>query len=180
FVPQRVWPGIRADLGRTVHALAFLELLNATLTEGEHHPEVFDLLVRFLNGLEEERRPGLARIVASLRLLSSAGFAPCLAACVVCRGEVDARAASGFAPEAGGVVCRACRSQVPQGSVLPLSAATHGFLLRALTLPEGRARRLRIAAPQERDASRLLDAFVAARTGERPRCGSAIERLEAG
>ena len=177
FVPQRVWPGIRADLGRTVHAQAFLELVNGTLAEGELHAETFDLLVRFLNRLEEESRPGLARIAASLRLLAAAGFAPCLDACTVCRCDIAGGA--GFSPEAGGVVCRSGRIR-QRLSALAISAAALGLLQRALSLPEGRMRRLRVAPLVEREASRLLDAFVEARTGVRPCWGSAIERLEAG
>lgn len=178
FVPQRVWPGIRSDLGRTVHALAFLELVNGMLAEGEPQKETFELVVRFLNRLEEESRPGLARIAASLRLLAAAGFAPCLDACTVCRSEAASGAGAVFSPEAGGIVCRPC--QIRQRlSALPISLAALGLLRRALSLPEGRMRRLRVPPPVEREASRLMDAFVEARTEVRPRWGSAIERLEA-
>jgi DNA repair protein RecO (recombination protein O) len=179
FVPQRVWPGIRADLNRTVHALAFLELLNGTLAEGEPHTDTFELLVRFLNRLEEESRPGLARIAASLRLLAGGGFTPCLDGCTVCRCGVDAGGGAVFSPEAGGIVCRNCRIR-QRLSALPISPGALGLLQRALSLPEGRMRRLRVTEAVEREASRLLDAFVEARTGVRPRWGSAIERLEAG
>jgi len=178
FVPQRVWPGIRADLGRTVQALAFLELLNSTLAEAEPSPETFDLLVRFLNRLEEEPRPGIARIGACLRLLALGGFAPCLDACTVCSCEVGAGGGAVFSPEAGGVVCRACRLR-QRLSALPVSQGALGFLRRARSLPQGTLRRLRVSAADEREATRLLDAFVEARTGVKPRCSSAIERLEA-
>lgn len=179
FVPQRVWPGIRSDLARTVHALAFLELLNDMLAEGERHAETFDLLVGFLNRLESESRPGLARIVMSLRLLAQAGFSPSLDACPVCREGVAAAGGAMFSPEAGGVICNGCRAR-QRLDALPISSACLAFLQRALTLPEGQARRLRVTAAVEREGSRLLDAFVEARTGSRPRCGEAIARLEAG
>ena len=65
-------------------------------------------------------------------------------------------------------------------SALPISPAALAYLRRALTLAEGSLRRLRISEGVEREASRLLDAFVEARTGVRPRCGAAIERLVAG
>jgi len=178
FVPQRVWPGIRAELGRTVQALAFLELLNGMLAEGEPHAETFELLVGFLNRLEQERRPGLARIVASLRLVTVAGFAPHLESCTVCLRATGAAAGLLFSPEAGGIVCRECRSQTHLGT-LPISPGALGYLRRVLSLSEGQARRLRIAPAVEREVSRLLDAFVEARTDVRPRCASALERLEA-
>lgn len=179
FVPQRVWPGIRSDLGRTMHALGFLELFNALLTEGDPQPAGFELIVRFLNRLEGEDRPGLARIAASLRLLEQGGFAPSLEECPVCGCAVGSRGGALFSPEAGGVVCPACRVDERLGA-LPVSAGCLGFLVRAQKLAEGQSRRLRVAPVIEREASRLLDAFVEGRTGVRPRCGRAIERLEAG
>jgi recombinational DNA repair protein (RecF pathway) len=41
FIPQRVWPGIRRDFDRTFQSLAFLELINICITEGEAQPELF-------------------------------------------------------------------------------------------------------------------------------------------
>lgn len=178
FVPQRVWPGIRSDFARTVQALAFLELVNAMLAEGEPQGEPFDHLVRFLNALEDEGRPGLARIAASLRLLAAGGFAPCLDACTACRRSIGAASGAAFSPDAGGVVCRDCRVRQRLSAPTP-SAAVLGLLQRAMSLPPARMRRLRVAPGVEREAARLLDAFVAARTGEHPRWGGAIERLEA-
>jgi DNA repair protein RecO (recombination protein O) len=178
FVPQRVWPGIREDLGRTVQAMAFLELLNGMIAEGEPHAETFELLVGFLNRLEQERRPGLARIVACLRLLRLAGFAPHLESCTVCLQATGAATGVLFSPEGGGIVCRECRARTHLAT-LAISPGAHGYLRRVLSLPEGQARRLRVAPVVEREVSRLLDAFVEARTDVRPRCASALERLEA-
>jgi DNA repair protein RecO len=177
FVPQRVWPGVRQDLWRTVHSLAFLESVNASITEGCPQPELFSLLVTFLNGLETEPRPGRARAVATLRLLALSGFAPNLASCIGCSAAVRPGTAALFSPEGGGVVCRVCHPSRREQAVA-LTAAAHGFMTRALSLPHGQARRLRTTAAIEREVSRLLDVFIEARTGFRPRCGAYIETLE--
>lgn len=180
FVPQRVWPGIRSDLGRTVQAIAFFELLTICLAEGEPRPEVFTLLVEFLNALETERRPGLARILATLRLLEIEGFSPHLDSCVGCRGAVAPGTGILFSPDGGGVVCRACLAGRREQTI-PVSPGAHALMLRALTLPGAQARRLRVPAAVEREAARVIDTFVEARTGVRPRSGASIERLgEAG
>jgi len=178
FVPQRVWPGIRSNLERTCQALAFLELVTLSLTEGDPQPELFPLLVGFLNRLEEEKRPGLARIIATLRLLVTGGFAPRLEACIGCQTPVSPGTGVLLSPEGGGVVCRACLP-LRQEETLPVSPAAHGFLVRALTLPEGQVRRLRVPARVEREISRMLDIYFEARSGVRPRCGSFLELLEA-
>jgi DNA repair protein RecO len=178
FVPQRVWPGVRRDFWRTLQALAFLEPVNACITEGGAQPEMFSLLVQFLNRLETERRPGLARAIATLRLLVLSGFAPSLESCVSCRSSISTGAGVQLSPEGGGVVCRPCLTSRREQAI-PVSPAAHGFMVRVLSLPDGQARRLRTTTATEREVSSLLDAFVEARTGIRQRCGSYIERLEA-
>jgi DNA repair protein RecO (recombination protein O) len=179
FVPQRVWPGVRADLGRLLHAQAFLELVTLFATEGEPQPELFALLVAFLNRLETEARPGLARIAAALQLLQAGGFAPSLDACVGCRAPVSAGTGVLLSPDAGGVLCRACLGG-RHDATIPVTPGAHGLMVRALTLPPAQARRLRVGAAVEREVARLLDAFVEARTGVRPRCGAYLEALAAG
>jgi DNA repair protein RecO len=178
FVPQRVWPGVRQDFWRTIQSLAFLESINASITEGSAQPEMFSLLVHFLDRLETERRPGLARTVATLRLLQLNGFAPSLESCVACGAVVPAGTGVLLSPEGGGVVCRSCLPSRREPTI-PVTPAAHGFMVRALKLPDGQARRLRTTPAAEREISRLLDIFIEARTGLRPRCGSYIERLEA-
>jgi len=179
FIPQRVWPGIRRDFDRTFQSLAFLELVNICITEGESLPELFSQLVQFLNRLETERRPGLARVIATLRLLVPIGFAPCLESCVGCRAGVVAGTGVLLSPEGGGVVCRSCLPSRGERTI-PVTPGAHGFMVRALSLPEGQARRLRTSPAVEREVSRLLDAFIEARTGVRPRSGAYIERIEGG
>ncbi len=176
FIPQRVWPGIRQDFHRTFQSLAFLELINICITEGESQPELFLLLVQFLNRLETERRPGLARIIATLRLLVLSGFAPNLETCIGCRAEVPAGTGVLLSPEGGGVVCRSCLPSRGERTI-PVTPSALGFMVRALTLPEGQARRLRTTPAVEREVSRLLDAFVEARTDVRPLGASWIERI---
>ena len=179
FVPQRVWPGVRQDFNRTFHAVAFLELVTLCITEGEALPELFALLVQFLNKLETEGRPGLARIIATLRLLVAIGFAPHLESCVGCRSTVSPGTGVLLSPDGGGVVCRSCLSTRGERTI-PVTPGAHGFMVRALSLPEGQARRLRTTPAVEREVSRLLDLFVEARTGVRPRGGTFIERIAAG
>lgn len=176
FIPQRVWPGIREDFHRTFQSLAFLELINICITEGESQPEMFSLLMQFLNRLETERRPGLARIVATLRLLVLIGFAPNLESCVGCRTGVAAGTGVLLSPDGGGVVCRSCLPARGERTI-PVTPGAHGFMVRALSLPEGQAWRLRTTVAVEREVSRLLDPFIEARTGVRPLGGAYIERV---
>lgn len=177
FVPQRVWPGIRGDLFRIAHGLAFCELLSIMLAEGESQPEVFAVLVQFLDRLEGEQRPGLARAAGTLRLLSLGGFAPQLLSCAGCGSPQSPGTGVIFSPDEGGILCRECLTG-RRAAAIPVSPAAIGFLIRTLTLPPGPARRLRVAPLVEREVLRLLDRYVEARAGVRPRAGATIERLE--
>jgi hypothetical protein len=53
-------------------------------------------------------------------------------------------------------------------------------MARALSLPESQVFRLRASAAVEREVSRVLDRHIESHFGVRPRCGSYLERLEAG
>lgn len=102
------YPGLRADLTRSVYAAFPLELAGKIAHENEPSETLYKALVRGLAGLSNW--PGEARTHACwqvLRLLNAAGFAPGLDHCVGCGGETGARA--GFAFD-GGVVCAACRA----------------------------------------------------------------------
>lgn len=179
FVPQRVWPGVRQDFPRLVQALAFLETVNLCLTEGEPLPELFALLVGFLDRLESDSSPGLARITATLRLLVLSGFAPSLVSCVGCRSVVPTGTGVLMSPEGGGVVCRSCSAGRTEQTI-PISPGAHGFMVRALCLPDARSRRLRISAVAEREVAQLLDALLEARTGVRPRSRACIDAMTKG
>ena len=179
FVPGRVWPGIRASFERTVQAVTFLELVNLSLAEQVPQPEIFTLLVRFLNHLEGERRPALARISATVRLLLLSGFAPRLEVCVGCGTAPPTGARVLISPEGGGVLCGAC-APLRRDATSSLTPGARGFMARALSLPESQVFRLRASAAVEREVSRVLDRHIESHFGVRPRCGSYLERLEAG
>jgi hypothetical protein len=81
-----------------------------------------------------------------------------------------------LSPEAGGVVCRSCLASRREATI-PVTPGALAVLLRVLRPPAGQAGRLRVGAAAERELSRLLEAFVEARTGERLRCARALEAL---
>ena len=58
FDCEEVWPLIRGDFERIVHALHFAELTSLFTAEEEAVPGIFSLLTYFLNCLEEEFAKG--------------------------------------------------------------------------------------------------------------------------
>jgi len=177
FVPQRVWPGIRADFARTVHAVAFLETVNLFLTEGEPQPGVFALLLGFLNRLEGDASPAVARALATARLLVLEGFGPELGACVSCRAPITGGTVT-IDPDQGGALCAACLARTPgRGGFPQLSAGAHGFLARAIAIGEGQLWRIRASQGVVAEVQRALEALVEARTGTRPRSHDFFAKL---
>jgi DNA repair protein RecO (recombination protein O) len=178
FLPQRVWPGIRSDFDRTVHALAFLELVAVTLTEGEPQEELFELLVRFLNRLECDNRPEAARMIATLRLLAVCGFSPELQECTGCQAPVSPGSVPHFSSAAGGALCRACARSRGEGAV-SMTRAAHAFMSRALSMRGDQSLRLSAHVAVTAEVSRLLTPFIEHRTGVRLRAPDFFEKLRA-
>ena len=101
--PIQAFPGLREDLERLMPALALAELYAALAPYEQPVPELFELLVRSLHALEGHPEPLTAAVWAEARLITEAGFAPELTACVD-----TAESPSGpvwlLSPTAGGLV----------------------------------------------------------------------------
>jgi DNA repair protein RecO (recombination protein O) len=115
---RSAFPRIRADLVRIGYAGYFLELIDAGLEDRQPAPEVWDLLLRALGGLEQGRPPDLIARAFELRALALLGYEPALFACVEDGAGVEAPEAR-FHPGRGGMVCGACAARYPGGIRLP-------------------------------------------------------------
>lgn len=93
-------------------------------------PELFSLLLWFMNCLEAERDPLAAAALFHLRLLRSAGYEPTLESCGFCHAGVRAGQEYAFHPGNGSLVCGRCRRRQPM-SFFPLSFQTVRFLSHA-------------------------------------------------
>lgn len=100
--PLDAFARLRDDYRRLLGALVFAEVVDAVLPPEEPQPEVFDLCLIALRGIEVSREPLGALAWADLRLMELAGFRP----------EFSVSAVSGkspgsvcyLSPSAGGVV----------------------------------------------------------------------------
>ncbi len=122
-------PRLRGD-ARCLHAAArACDAVSRIFETAEPHPNVFNLLCRELQLLDEAR--SAARRAGSLafrmKLLHAAGLAPQLGACASC-GEAEHL--TGFSGAAGGVVCGACEA----GS-FAIGEQAHQFMTAALGRP---------------------------------------------
>ncbi len=123
--------GLRRAWRRYVGACHVLEFLRAAGTAWAPDPELFDLAVETLRGIEraEGWRVDLetARFDAlALRLL---GLLPPLSACVQCgRPWPGGGRAAFLSPGAGGILCGACRADSAHGAVRLPSSVVRALL----------------------------------------------------
>jgi DNA repair protein RecO (recombination protein O) len=116
------WPGLRADYERLTAGLAIVEAVDATPAEGTSDTEVYDMLVRTLQTLDDPRyHPMLVPAAFYLKLLIHDGSEPVLSECVSCGRAAPLVA---FDAAIGGTLCDTCR----QGR--PLSPAALALLRR--------------------------------------------------
>lgn len=101
--PISSFPLIRGGYRRLVSALAFLETVEYLLPEAEPAPEIFDLTVRALEGIETSKEPLGALAWADLKLMEDSGFAPEFRVSVV-TGAPLVGERRWLSPRAGGAV----------------------------------------------------------------------------
>jgi DNA repair protein RecO (recombination protein O) len=156
---------LRAESRRLNAGLYCLEAVEATLAEGDPHPEVFDLLSRSLRRLAEPDAP-LPAVLAwfQWRLLRHLGLLGQMTVCVDCGEELDLQAGSpdvAFSSRLGGLLCEGC--QPAQTEKTPLGEAARAALGALATAQAGRKTTL----PDNRAlaANRLLSYHLAHQLG---------------
>ena len=106
--------GIGEDLDRYAAAAYALELTEKVVPEGLPQPQVFDLLISFLEELEQRKQKYETLLLAyEVKLLDVLGIFPVLDTCVRCGKTSFAPAA--FSIKDGGVICGDCAGNVKSG-----------------------------------------------------------------
>lgn len=171
----RAYPGIAVSVKRLALGSYLLELAEALTPEKEPHPEVFDLLVFFIELLtDRDFREELLRFF-ELRLFGCLGYQPQLYRCMLCREPFDVRQAYGFSIRRGGIVCPRCAGGVPE--LLALSNGTIRLLQQAQALEFGRLQRLYFSQAARDESRRIFTRFLEFHIGHRPRSLDILTQL---
>jgi len=118
--------------GLVIYGSYFLELVNTMTPEREKNPEIFSLLLFFINLLKEDDfREDLMRIF-ELRLFSLLGYQPQFLSCTTCGHEFRVEEKYRFSVKRGGIVCSKCLNKHP--NLLPLSNGTIRIFQQAQNL----------------------------------------------
>lgn len=153
---RRALFALREDLGRLSRALYVLELCRELLRDEQAHPELFDLLVGYLEGLESGTVGPTSLLAFELEALAFAGLRPRLEGCALCGGHDPGERR--FDPEHGGVVCPSCVPRAP--GARKLSEETRVGLSRIQA-----GAKTPLSASIRAEARAVLDGFIAHQLG---------------
>ena len=115
------FPRLREDLDRLSRAMYAAELIDRFVPERVPGYVTYRLLLDTLRRLEESDQTDMVLRCMEMRLLDQSGFRPQIDLCVGCAAALPPEQ-NFFAPQSGGVICRACTTGVAGPRVLSLNA----------------------------------------------------------
>ena len=157
----RSFYGLGDDIDKYLAASYALELTEKAIPEDVPQPGVFDLLIGFLEELEQRKgRPETLLLAYEVRLLAMLGLSPELGACATCGEPPDPTL---FSVEEGGVLCRDCYQKIKREGNDRLLFKTKfdivqvlGYFLRN-GLPA--FRKIDLQKPQAEELKRILKSY---------------------
>ena len=152
--------GIRSDLGKTLTAAYFVELVDQFLLEGKRNPEIFELTRDYLFLLDREKFSEHLTRFFELRFLRLAGYEPMLDCCGVCRHPLKSDIPYFFSPSHGGIRCRACAESHGNGDGFPVSVGTIRTLLLGKDADSPFLQRICMSDQCARESQHLLSRFI--------------------
>ncbi len=151
-------PGIREDLGKTLLATYFSELVEGFSAEGKKNEELFRLLEDFLALLDrEDPRTGIERFF-EMKLLKLTGYDLHIGSCLACGKPLDEIADPAFIAAEGGIRCRSCLRNA--AAALPVSPGTLKTLIAGSRADLPMVSRLVLSDRAERESRAVLGAII--------------------
>jgi DNA repair protein RecO (recombination protein O) len=161
------FPGIRADLEKTLAASCLIDLTDQFTPEEKKSASSFCLLLDFLRLLEESVLTEAMLRFFEVRLLRISGYSPVLDQCTCCRTPIVKERAYRFDAARGGLTCSIC---APGGrEAIPVSLGTIRTLLLAQEMEIGRLGRLFLSDQSADESRRLLAHFIRHLLGREPK-----------
>ncbi len=163
------------DLRKVIYGSYFLELVNTMTPEREKNPEIFSLLLFFINLLKEDDfREDLMRIF-ELRLFSLLGYQPQFLSCTTCGHEFRVEETYRFSVKRGGIVCSKCLNKHP--NLLPLSNGTIRIFQQAQNLALLKINRIFFSPSANEEGKMIFGKFLEYHVGRRPKSLDLLDQL---
>ncbi len=97
---------IRTDYERLVHALYFIDLLDAVTQAEDSNDELFELIHESLKALKVLKSPAPVKSIYEVKTLILSGFKPRIDFCISCGSSIEQKAK--FSTKFGGLICYKC------------------------------------------------------------------------
>ncbi|MCX5821694.1 MAG: DNA repair protein RecO [Deltaproteobacteria bacterium] len=152
------FPGIRADLEKTLAASYLIDLTDQFTPEDKKNEASFFLLHDFLRCLDGTAMTDALLRFFEIRLLRISGYDPVLNHCLCCKTPIGKQAAYRFDAAKGGLTCNVCGPESPDA--IPVSLGTIRTLLLGREMEIGRLGRLLLSDQSADESRRLLAHFI--------------------
>jgi len=97
---------IRTDYDRIIHALYFIDLLDAVTQAEDNNNDLFELIHESLKALKVLKKPGPVKSIYEIKTLILSGFKPRVDSCIACGSSIEEKAK--FSSKFGGLICYKC------------------------------------------------------------------------
>ncbi len=171
----RAFPEIAHNVRRVALGAYLLELVLGLSPEREAHPEVYRLLVYYIDQLTQTAFRESMIHLFELRLFGLLGYEPQFMCCVACNSPFDISAAYHFSIQRGGIVCPRC--EPPLHNMLPVSNGTIRLFQQARSLSLSRLNRLYFSRDSQEETHKLFTRFLEYHMGRRPRSLEILNQL---
>lgn len=152
------FPGIRADLEKTLAASYLIDLTDQFTPEDKKNEASFLLLHDFLRCLDGTAMTDALLRFFEIRLLRISGYDPVLNHCLCCKTPIGKQAAYRFDAAKGGLTCDVCGPI--NRDAIPVSLGTIRTLLLGREMEIGRLGRLLLSDQSADESRRLLAHFI--------------------
>jgi DNA repair protein RecO (recombination protein O) len=152
------FPGIRADLEKTLAASCLIDLTDQFTPEDKKSEALFCLLLDFLRLLEGTAWSETLLRFFEIRLLRISGYDPVLDHCISCKTSIAKETAYRFDAAKGGLTCNLCAAG--SRDAIPVSLGTIRTLLLGREMEIDRLGRLLLSDQSADESRRLLAHFI--------------------
>jgi DNA repair protein RecO (recombination protein O) len=169
------FPALGKDIKKIAYGNYLLELVNTLTPEREQHPEIFTLLIHFLELLSEQSaREDILRIF-EIRLTTLLGYQPQVLRCVICGRDYKLEEIYRFSVKKGGIVCSCCHRE---NEAFPgLSHGTIRIFQQAQQLSLEKLNRIRFSPASLGEGKHILSRFLEYHIGGKPKSLEFIEHI---
>lgn len=173
----RPFESLREDITKLAWASYFIELVNEMTAERIKNKPLFELLVFFLNLIDQGMLKEEIQRIFEVRLLSHLGYQPLLDHCTRCQKHFSGEKFF-FGIREGGVLCPSCAANLP--GLVPISLGTIKTLQLTQSLPLEKVGRVSFSPQSLKESQAVLSIFLQQYLGKELKSKRFFEQISPG